>query len=82
VKREQSTKDNLPTCCVQVLFFIVVIPFLPLLISWHWDWWEAWTYALSGIFSFAIRRGLVARRHPALIAERALHARRERQALG
>jgi protein-S-isoprenylcysteine O-methyltransferase Ste14 len=60
-----------PRVVVQVLFFVVVIPFLPLLISWHWDWWEAWTYALSGIFSFAISRGLVARRHPALIAERA-----------
>lgn len=60
-----------PRVVVQVLFFIVVIPFLPLLISWRWDWWEAWVYALSGILSFAISRGLVARRHPDLIAERA-----------
>jgi protein-S-isoprenylcysteine O-methyltransferase Ste14 len=60
-----------PRVVVQVLFFVVVIPFLPLLISWHWDWWEAWVYALSGILSFAISRVLVARRHPDLIAERA-----------
>lgn len=60
-----------PRVVVQVLFFIVVIPFLPLLISWRWDWWEAWVYALSGILGFAISRGLVARRHPDLIAERA-----------
>jgi protein-S-isoprenylcysteine O-methyltransferase Ste14 len=60
-----------PRVVVQVLFFVVVIPFLPLLISWRWHWWEAWVYALSGILSFAISRGLVAWRHPDLIAERA-----------
>lgn len=60
-----------PRVVLQVLFFVVVIPFLPLLLSWHWDWWEAWVYALSGILSFAISRVLVARRHPDLIAERA-----------
>jgi protein-S-isoprenylcysteine O-methyltransferase Ste14 len=56
---------------VQLLFFIVAIPFLPLLISWRWDWWEAWVYAISGILSFAISRLLAARRYPDLIAERA-----------
>jgi protein-S-isoprenylcysteine O-methyltransferase Ste14 len=60
-----------PRVVIQVLFFVVVIPFLPLLLSWHWDWWEAWVYALGGILSFAISRVLVARRHPDLIAERA-----------
>jgi len=54
-----------------MLFFVVVIPFLPLLLSWHWDWWEAWVYALIGILSFAVSRVLVARRHPDLLAERA-----------
>ena len=54
-----------------MLFFIVVIPFLPLLISWHWDWWEAWVYAILGILGFAISRLLAARRHPDLLAERA-----------
>jgi protein-S-isoprenylcysteine O-methyltransferase Ste14 len=60
-----------PRVIVQMLFFIVVIPFLPLLISWHWDWWEAWVYAIIGILGFAVSRVLVARRHPDLIAERA-----------
>jgi protein-S-isoprenylcysteine O-methyltransferase Ste14 len=54
-----------------MLFFIVVIPFLPLLISWRWDWWEAWVYAIIGILGFAISRVLAARRYPDLIAERA-----------
>jgi protein-S-isoprenylcysteine O-methyltransferase Ste14 len=56
---------------VQVLFFVVVMPLLPLLISGRWDWWEAWAYALICIFGFAISRVLAARRHPDLLAERA-----------
>ena len=34
---------------VQMLIFIVLVPFLPLLISWDWVWWEAWAYALIGV---------------------------------
>lgn len=56
---------------LQMLFFIVIIPFLPLLISQRWNWWEAWVYATLAILGFAISRILAARRHPDLIAERA-----------
>jgi protein-S-isoprenylcysteine O-methyltransferase Ste14 len=60
-----------PRLIVGVLFFIVLVPFLPLLISRHWDWWEAWTYAIIYILTFAISRVLAARRHPDIVAERA-----------
>ena len=60
-----------PRVVVQMLFFVVAIPFLPLLISWRWDWWEAWVYAIICILGFAISRVLAARRHPDLLAERA-----------
>ncbi len=60
-----------PRVIIQVLFFVIVIPFLPLLISWRWDWWEAWIYAIICILGFAVSRALAARRHPDLIAERA-----------
>ena len=60
-----------PRVILQMLFFIVIIPSLPLLISRQWDWWEAWVYAIIAISGFAISRGLAARRHPDLIAERA-----------
>jgi protein-S-isoprenylcysteine O-methyltransferase Ste14 len=56
---------------IQVLVFVVVVPFLPLLISGRWGWWEAWVYAIIGILGFAISRFLAARRHPDLLAERA-----------
>jgi protein-S-isoprenylcysteine O-methyltransferase Ste14 len=56
---------------LQMLFFVVVIPFLPLLVSWQWDWWEAWIYALVTILGFIVSRIIAARRNPDLIAERA-----------
>jgi protein-S-isoprenylcysteine O-methyltransferase Ste14 len=66
-----------PRAIVQMLFFIVLIPFLPLLLTWRWTWWEAWVYALVSILGFAISRALAARRHPDLIAERARFLRHE-----
>jgi protein-S-isoprenylcysteine O-methyltransferase Ste14 len=59
-----------PRIVVQMLFVVVIMPFLPLLLSWHWDWWEAWVYAIIFILGFAISRMLAARRHPDLMAER------------
>jgi protein-S-isoprenylcysteine O-methyltransferase Ste14 len=66
-----------PRVIMQLLFFIVVIPFLPLLISRQWDWWEAWAYAIIYILGFVISRVLAARRHPDLIAERAHYMQQE-----
>ena len=56
---------------LQVFVFVVLVPFLPLLISWNWRWWEAWVYALVGILGFVFSRFLAARRHPDILAERA-----------
>jgi protein-S-isoprenylcysteine O-methyltransferase Ste14 len=55
----------------QLLLFIVLIPFLPLLISQKWNWWEAWVYAICAILTFVISRLLAAKRHPDIINERA-----------
>ena len=67
----QQKKVFTPRVVLQMLFFVVVIPFLPLLISRQWDWWEAWIYAILSVLGFVISRVLAARRHPDLIAERA-----------
>ena len=56
---------------LQMSFFVIVAPFLPLLISRHWDWWEAWAYAGIAVLGFASSRLLAARVHPDLLAERA-----------
>ena len=53
-----------------VFFFVVAGPFLPLLITWRWSWWQAWIYGLLGLLSFVISRALAARRHPDLLIER------------
>ena len=60
-----------PRVILAVLVFVVLVPFLPLLISGHWDWWEAWVYAIVSILGFAISRMLAGRRNPGLLAERA-----------
>jgi protein-S-isoprenylcysteine O-methyltransferase Ste14 len=60
-----------PRVILQMLLFVVLVPFLPLLISGQWDWWEAWVYALLMIGSFVLSRVLAAQRHPDLLAERA-----------
>jgi protein-S-isoprenylcysteine O-methyltransferase Ste14 len=60
-----------PRVALQYLFMVVVIPFLPLLISGRWDWLEAWVFAIICILGFAVSRALAARRHPDLLAERA-----------
>lgn len=60
-----------PRIVAQVLIVVVVIPLLPLLISWRWNWWEAWAYAIISVVGFVGSRVLVARRHADLLAERA-----------
>ena len=66
-----------PRLIIQMLFFVILIPFLPLLVSRHWHWWEGWVYALLSILSFVVSRLLVARKHPDLIAERARYMQHE-----
>ena len=56
---------------IQLLLFIVVVPLLPLLISWNWLWWEAWVYAIMCIVGFAASRFVAGRRHSGLLSERA-----------
>ena len=68
---DQVQKALSPRVLLQLLFFIVFIPFLPLLISGRWDWWEAWVYFFLCVLSFVISRALAARRNPDLLAERA-----------
>jgi protein-S-isoprenylcysteine O-methyltransferase Ste14 len=66
-----NKKAITPRVILIMLFFVVVVPFLPLLISRQWDWWQAWVYGLVSVLAFAVSRALAARRHPDLLAERA-----------
>ena len=62
---------------VLMFFFILVVPSLPLLITRHWDWWEAWAYAVISILGFVVSRWLAARKNPDILAERAGSLERE-----
>lgn len=67
-----KTTSTIPiSAFFQAFIFVVLIPFLPLLISGQWDWWEAWLYAAITILGFISSRLLAARRHPDLLVERA-----------
>jgi len=74
---EKQQKIITPRVVIQLMVFIVVLPFLPLIISWQWDWWEAWAYAIINVGGFAVSRLMAARRHPDLIAERARFTKHE-----
>jgi protein-S-isoprenylcysteine O-methyltransferase Ste14 len=69
VNKQQKTIS--PGIFVLTILLVVVFPFLPLLISKHWDWWEAWAYAITTIIGFVLSRVIAAQRHPDIIAERA-----------
>jgi protein-S-isoprenylcysteine O-methyltransferase Ste14 len=60
-----------PRVILQMLIIVVVLPFLPLIISGHWAWWEAWVYALTTVLAFVLSRFLAAQRHPDILQERA-----------
>lgn len=60
-----------PRVLMQYFFLVIAVPFLPLLISRRWDWWEAWVFALIYIVGFAVSRALAERHNPGLLAERA-----------
>ena len=47
-----------PRVIIMLLIFVVLVPFLPLLISRQWDWWEAWVYAIVSILGFVISRAI------------------------
>ena len=66
-----------PRVLIISFLFVVVAPFLPLLISQQWNWWQAWVYAIVSIAGFVISRALAARRNPGLLAERSRFLRHE-----
>jgi len=67
----QKKRSLSPRLVIILLLFIIVIPFLPLLISWSWDWWEAWVYGFINVLGYSISRAMAAKRNPDLIKERA-----------
>lgn len=59
-----------PVLIFSLFLFVFLFPFLPLIISGHWDWLEAWIFGIVTILSFIISRAIAARRSPDLLVER------------
>jgi protein-S-isoprenylcysteine O-methyltransferase Ste14 len=53
-----------------MVLVVFVFPFLPMIISRQWRWWEAWAYAALSVGGFVVSRVLASRRHPDILAER------------
>ncbi|MDX1377802.1 MAG: isoprenylcysteine carboxylmethyltransferase family protein [Anaerolineales bacterium] len=66
-----QTKLITPKTVVQLVIVLFVFPFMPMIISGEWGWWEAWAYALINILGFVLSRRLASRRHPDILTERA-----------
>ena len=64
------TQRELIRTAIQLLIVVVIMPFLPLLITQRWDWWEAWLFAFLFILSFVVSRAIPARKYPDLLMER------------
>jgi protein-S-isoprenylcysteine O-methyltransferase Ste14 len=56
---------------IMLVLVVLIAPFLPMIISSDWGWWEAWVYAAISIVAFIGSRALAGRRHPDLLMERA-----------
>jgi len=68
------TEQNKPVIwrtIVQMVIVVFIAPFIPMIISGQWDWWQAWAYAIASILAFSVSCLIVARKHPDLITERA-----------
>lgn len=55
---------------IRMLFIIVLLSFLPLLVSGRRDWWEGWVFAMVFIGNFIVSRALLFRSNPDLVVER------------
>lgn len=43
----------------QLVLVIGILPFLPMIVPWRWNWWEAWVYASINIVGFVVSRMLI-----------------------
>jgi protein-S-isoprenylcysteine O-methyltransferase Ste14 len=48
----------------------LLFPFLPVIVSGKWDWWEGWAFAVITILLTVLSRVLAIRKNPDLAAER------------
>jgi len=60
-----------PSIVVQLVIVLLIFPLLPILITWRWNWWQAWVYYALLVLAFILSRYLAQQRHPDILQERA-----------
>ena len=74
----ETKKNSLSVdAIVKMIVFILIMPFITILISWKWDWWEAWVYGILSVVGFAVSRRLAVQRNPDIMAERASYGKQD-----
>ncbi len=66
-----------PAVIVQLVLVLLIFPLLPILITWKWNWWQAWVYYVLLVLSFIVSRNLARKRHPDILQERAEYMEHE-----
>jgi protein-S-isoprenylcysteine O-methyltransferase Ste14 len=66
----ESKKNFALRSIILMILVVFVFPFLPMIVSGQWRWWEAWVYALLSIVGFVASRALAARRNADILMER------------
>ena len=63
--------DSFPlSAIIKILIFVLLSPFIPIIISHKVIWIEAWLYGLISVLTFAISRIIIAKKNPDLLVER------------
>lgn len=65
-----QTKNISLGSMIRMLIGAGLLSFLPLLVSWRWNWWEGWAFAFLFLGNFVISRALLAWLNPDLVQER------------
>lgn len=76
INKNEKIKISLKSV-IGLLIFSALIPLIPLLVSWDWNWMQAWVFFILYMLTVIISRVVVFFVHPELLAERAAAAEKE-----
>ena len=71
MRDQQKPYKISPSVIVQLVIVLFIFPLLPILITWRWNWWQAWVYYVFLVLAFILSRYLARQRHPDILQERA-----------
>ena len=76
ISKNEKIKIN-PKSAIGLVLFSTALPLIPLLVSWDWNWLQAWIFFILYMLSVIISRVMVFFIHPELLTERAAASEKE-----